>query len=277
MSAHFRQVGMMLGGSTGLTIEDLVVGGPAFNCEQLSRGDEMLMIDDEIVNADNCFDRLIGSDEPGSLVKITVRSASSQQVKNVILTRVSATEMLNNIRVLENFTSLKDHAYAQRDRFALEQIDKGIDLWMCILRQESRRQYCFSHVQTKCKKILISFQEKFRAQKERAEARNGLEDPVVPSSVPRSNTFGSGARRCEEVAVTLTEIADVTIVSRNQVPGEAGEASGEDGAGGTGAIPVSGSRRDVKLAQIKWKDGRTSRTAIKNLLQRMEDEVKPSA
>jgi hypothetical protein len=211
MSHHFRQVGMMLGGSTGLTIEDLVVGGPAFNCEQLARGDEMLMVDDEIVNADNCFDRLIGSDEPGSLVKITFRSASSQQVKNVILTRVSATEMLNNIRVLENFTSLKDHAYAQRDRFALEQIDKGIDLWLCILRQESRRQYYFSHVQTKCKKILISFQEKFRAQK-----------------------------RCEEVAVASTESAHVSIsrsqVSRNQVPGEAGEASGEDSAGGTGAM-----------------------------------------
>jgi hypothetical protein len=276
MSDLFRQVGMILGGSTGLTIEDLVVGGPAFTCEQLVRGDEMLMVDDEIVNADNCFDRLIGCDEPGSLVKITFRSASSQQVKNVILTRVSATEMLNNVRVLQNFTSLKDHAYAQRDRFALEQIDKGIDLWMCILRQESRRQYRFSHVQTKCKNILISFQEKFRSQEERAEARNGLEDPVVPSSVPRSNTFGSVARRCEEAALAPAESAR-SIVSRNQVPGEAGEASGEDGAGGKGAISGSGSRRDVKLAQIKGKEGRTNRTAIKNLLLRMEDEVKPSA
>ena len=45
-----------------MMIEDLVVGGPAFNCQQLARGDEVLMVDDEPVNADNCFDRLIGSD-----------------------------------------------------------------------------------------------------------------------------------------------------------------------------------------------------------------------
>jgi hypothetical protein len=260
-----------------MMIEDLVVGGPAFNCQQLARGDEVLMVDDEPVNADNCFDRLIGSDVPGSLVKICFRSASSKKIEHVILTRISATEMLNNVRVFEIFTSLKDHAYAQRDRFAIEHIDQGIDLWMFMLRQESRQQHCLSRVQTRCREMLSSFQEKVRAHKGPGEARKGFENNAVSSPVPRSNTLGSVASQLEEAAVAPTQSSNVTMASSNQEPGGARESSREYGAGGTGATRGTGSRRDVQLAHRKAKDALPSRIALKNLLQRMEDEVKQKA
>ena len=68
-----EQVGVMFRGNI---IESMVVGGPAFNCQQLDRGDELLLVDGEVVTDANRNTLLIGKDIPGSAVTLTVKKAS---------------------------------------------------------------------------------------------------------------------------------------------------------------------------------------------------------
>ena len=56
--------------------ESMVVGGPAFNCQQLDRGDELLLVDGQVVTDANRNTLLIGKDIPGSAVTLTIKKAS---------------------------------------------------------------------------------------------------------------------------------------------------------------------------------------------------------
>ena len=91
----------------GLTIDHVVIGGPAYNCQRLSKGDILLKVDDEPVDVDTFRDKLIGCDVPGSWVKITAFSPTQNEEKEVVLTRMATTMIANNLRMVELFTSLK--------------------------------------------------------------------------------------------------------------------------------------------------------------------------
>ena len=65
-----RQVGLML---NGMAIDNMVVGGPAYNSGQLQQNDVIVQIDGMPVSNENIHDSLLGSDIPGSTVTITVR------------------------------------------------------------------------------------------------------------------------------------------------------------------------------------------------------------
>jgi C-terminal processing protease CtpA/Prc len=67
------QVGLVL---NGLQITDIVVGGPAYTCKQLDRGDLILKVDGKDVTLQGSRDALIGCDLPGSSVTITVQKGS---------------------------------------------------------------------------------------------------------------------------------------------------------------------------------------------------------
>ncbi len=57
----------------GLTIDNMVVGGPAYNSSQLRQNDVIVQIDGVPVTAENIHVSLLGSDVPGSTVTITVK------------------------------------------------------------------------------------------------------------------------------------------------------------------------------------------------------------
>jgi hypothetical protein len=63
-------VGIMF---NGLTIDNMVVGGPAYNSGQLEQGDVVLQIDHAPITAEGLLPALIGSDIPGTTVTLTVR------------------------------------------------------------------------------------------------------------------------------------------------------------------------------------------------------------
>ena len=127
-----------------MTIDDTAVGGPAYNCLNISPGDVIVLVDDDVVSADDCYEKLIGNDVPGSPVKLTVRSSTSLQLKTVTLTRMLSSVMLDNLRMFEVFTLLKDRAFASRDKFAISQIEKGVQLWTSILH-DSGGSYVTRH------------------------------------------------------------------------------------------------------------------------------------
>ena len=81
--------------------------GPAYNCQRLSRGDVLLKVDDEPVDLHDFHDRLIGGDVPGSMVKLTVFTPTTNEEKEVMLTRMPTSVIADNVRMFELFTSLK--------------------------------------------------------------------------------------------------------------------------------------------------------------------------
>ena len=62
----------------GLTIDQMVEGGPAHNSGQLEPGDELLKVDGKDVTEDTFQSIIMGSDTPGSIVTLTVLKISGQ-------------------------------------------------------------------------------------------------------------------------------------------------------------------------------------------------------
>ncbi len=56
----------------GTTIDNTVVGGPAYNSKQLGHGDVILEVDGQEARNENIFELFIGSDVPGSVVYIKI-------------------------------------------------------------------------------------------------------------------------------------------------------------------------------------------------------------
>ena len=97
-------VGVMFHGNI---IESMVVGGPAFNCQELDRGDELLRVDGQPVTDQNRHMLLIGSDLPGSQVTLTVLKASGA-TKDVVLSRMKSEQIADKRRIFELFTTILD-------------------------------------------------------------------------------------------------------------------------------------------------------------------------
>jgi hypothetical protein len=98
----------------GATIAGIIIGGPAFMSGQLSIGDVIVMVDRRVVTSENLHDLLVGSDEPGSTVTITViKDAKSSDIFSSTLSDTSSKDEisveLDRVRVEEIF----DHRYLQ--------------------------------------------------------------------------------------------------------------------------------------------------------------------
>lgn len=73
------QVGMML---MGCTIENMVLGGPAYNSHELDKGDIILKVDGEQVDQDSLLPALIGSDVPGEATTLAFFPAPISDISN---------------------------------------------------------------------------------------------------------------------------------------------------------------------------------------------------
>jgi hypothetical protein len=161
----------------GLTIEDMVVGGPAFNSQELERGDTLLAVDGQVtalpsapcvlvrhpraswlfvraswlpwfgaftlykmtrripqvVSEATIAEAILGSDVPGTAVRLTVARGAHGKRRDVILTRMSTRSIADNVRMFELFTSLKTRAFQSQDVTALAHLDDCISLWTQML------------------------------------------------------------------------------------------------------------------------------------------------
>jgi C-terminal processing protease CtpA/Prc len=73
---------------SSLQIEALEVGGPAFNCGKMKKGDVLLKVNDEDVKTNNVERLLRGDDMPGSTLRLELRCAETHQESYVSLTRM---------------------------------------------------------------------------------------------------------------------------------------------------------------------------------------------
>ena len=142
----------------GTTIDNMVVGGPAYNSQQLSKGDVLLAVDDVDVDGDNMHDLLIGNDVPGSTVKLTVSSAGSGLIKQVMLVRMPTTAIADLVRMFQVFTALKDQALNDDDKFVLSLLDEAIELWTGTLMSQADRGNAMQNkvlaMQFECQQLL---------------------------------------------------------------------------------------------------------------------------
>jgi hypothetical protein len=105
-------VGVML---NGLTISEVIVGGPAFNCRQLLVGDKILKVDGIAVDGltgEAIHAVLEGAHMPGSEILLTVYRQEEEVEETMLLRRMTCTEMEDNLKMFELFTTLESLASA---------------------------------------------------------------------------------------------------------------------------------------------------------------------
>lgn len=134
-------VGMML---VGTKLDNMVVGAPAFNSQKLRKGDQLLKVDDTDVEGEDLHDLLIGSDVPGSFVRITVMRNNSE-VFEVTLMRAATSAIADNVRMFELFTALKDQALLDKNQFTCSLLDEAIELWTAMLLSQADSSNTVQH------------------------------------------------------------------------------------------------------------------------------------
>ena len=71
-------VGIML---SECLVENLVVGGPAFLCQQIAHGDKIVAIDGAAVTPETILAQLVGHDEPGSAVTLDLHKQTGEKIQ----------------------------------------------------------------------------------------------------------------------------------------------------------------------------------------------------
>ncbi len=62
----------------GTSIDNLLVGGPAYNSQKLAQGDVVLFVDGVPVTEDSIGPALVGTDTPGTPIDIVVAKGGPQ-------------------------------------------------------------------------------------------------------------------------------------------------------------------------------------------------------
>jgi hypothetical protein len=117
---------------TDNVIDNLVVGGPAYNTQSLQKGDSIVSVDGVEVEEEELPAAIIGSDEPGSIVTLRVRRHLDGEEQEVDVVRIESRELADKRRLFELFTAMENHiddpeSCSRTD--ALKTVDKAITLW----------------------------------------------------------------------------------------------------------------------------------------------------
>jgi C-terminal processing protease CtpA/Prc len=85
-----------------IEIDDVIVGGPAYDSKLLGKGDAIIQVDRVDVSAHNIQQCLVGSDIPESTVVLKVRKASGRVI-DVVLKRIAASVIADRYNMLSLF------------------------------------------------------------------------------------------------------------------------------------------------------------------------------
>lgn len=149
-SSKFRTqstVGLML---HGCTVEGMVVGGPAHHCKELERGDYIASIDDAAVDIDSVLPALIGSDQPGSKVSLTVQKGGPGGVsRRVVLQRMPSTVIAERLKFYDLFTEIKQRSEDRNDTEVSSLVDQAMSIWTKATIDQGERQSLAAEAQSR--------------------------------------------------------------------------------------------------------------------------------
>jgi chromosome segregation ATPase len=139
-------VGIAFDGKT-CVIENVLVGGPAFNSKKVFKGDKIVSIDSVPVEGKDIIPRLKGSDAPGSVVVVGLQKRHSSNVEQVKLRRMENTQIADKRQIFELFTKLIDTSRKRRDKESEEYTTEALDLWTAeMLEQYEHDQMCIDNL-----------------------------------------------------------------------------------------------------------------------------------
>jgi hypothetical protein len=168
-------VGLML---SQTVIDNMVIGGPAYNSGQLSKGDELVAIDGQDVRSrlnkhryDHLASLLKGSDLPGTVVILTVKKLGSGEIKEVTLRRMATELIADRRKLFEKFTGLKDRAIVDKDTVVRDIVDEVIDLWSKMVQAEAIHE---SKVNQNVVNLLDTLRTNIKAMKSKIPAVHSL-------------------------------------------------------------------------------------------------------
>jgi C-terminal processing protease CtpA/Prc len=100
---------------SGTVIDNMVMGGPAYNSDKLCKGDVILEVENKPVTAESVHDALLGNDLPGTTLKIKVKRIGDPSLSRepngggieVPLTRMASEVIADKRQMFELFTALK--------------------------------------------------------------------------------------------------------------------------------------------------------------------------
>ncbi len=69
------QVGIMI---NGLTVDNLLVGGPAYSSKKMGQGDVILQVDSVNATEQNIRDLLVGNDTPGAPMDVVIAKGGNE-------------------------------------------------------------------------------------------------------------------------------------------------------------------------------------------------------
>jgi len=91
---------------SGTRIDNMIIGGPAYNSRLLEKGDVLCRIDKQPVAVEDLQPSLSGSDTPGSTVVLTVQKPSGRMV-DVVLKRMAISVIADRCKMFELFAVCK--------------------------------------------------------------------------------------------------------------------------------------------------------------------------
>jgi C-terminal processing protease CtpA/Prc len=94
-----------------MTIINLMVGGPAFNSKQITKGDEVLAIDGmRDLRGHQISDALKGSNIAGTKVTLTIKKRQTGEIEDVPLARVLTASIADKRKLFDIFTNMANRA-----------------------------------------------------------------------------------------------------------------------------------------------------------------------
>ena len=103
-------------GLEGTTVETIMVGGPAHLYKNISIGDKILECDGKTATPSNISTLLVGSDIPGSTVKLKIqRGGIGFEVANIELERACSYELADRRKMVEFFDTITARCKQRRD------------------------------------------------------------------------------------------------------------------------------------------------------------------
>ena len=225
------------------SVEDVVVGGPAFNCQRIHRGDILTMVNgQELKPTDSVAKMITGDDLVGSSVTLRFQKLTGV-VYDVELVRMPYERVSARRRIHELFLELRKAAVATRDGNTASKVDLIINLWNQMMHAEAQVEGS------------ISSSLRSRWHQAQSMAKDMLET-LKYVSTPPPVASGGGSVGSGGGGEPSSPYAPMQAPSPQHLMQQQAQQQRLSHMGGGGSTPQQGTTRVVRVQQASPQTGR---------------------
>ena len=128
-------IGLMFDERGGkITIDYVMVGGPAFKSKKVDKGDVILSIDDKQVKGAAIITALQG--KPSSSVTLKIQKKSTGRVEDVMLERMLTAAIADKRQMFDIFTQIESLFTQKNDAIGVKYTEDALELWTQMMLEE---------------------------------------------------------------------------------------------------------------------------------------------